>query len=283
MNLTTPEGVRQRLQLAGVWSKKQLGQHFLLDQEVLFAMLEKANLGPDDTVVEIGPGMGVLSQLLLERAGRVVAFEFDADMVNLLKEDLPSLEVVAGDVLKTAPQVVPSLGSYKVVANIPYQITTPLIKLFLEGGLSPAPESLTLLVQDEVGERLCAAPGKPGRSYLSVLCQELAEASYVRKVPAAAFWPAPKVDSAVIHLGVRKDVPLEAERTAFLKFVRMCFLQPRKQLKNVLAGIRGLESKHILEMLQELNLKDTVRAQELTNEQWHSLYEHQERGRSGRD
>src|SRR5690606_37439606 len=112
-----------RLRRAGVWSKKQLGQHFLTDPEALQAIVDAAKVSVTDTVVEIGPGMGVLTKEIISKAARVIAFEYDQDMVGILREDLPELEIIEGDVLKTAPEAMANLGSYKVVANIPYQIT----------------------------------------------------------------------------------------------------------------------------------------------------------------
>ena len=273
MNRSDPEAVSNRLRLAGVYSKKRLGQHFLVDVAALDAIVEAATISSADTVVEIGPGMGVLSERLLAVAGRVVAFELDEDMVRILAKDFPGLEVVRGDVLQTAGPVVDALDTYKVVANIPYAITTPLLKLFLEGGVSRPPVSLTLLVQKEVGKRLAAKAGQSDRGYLSVLCQYFAEVTYVRDVPKTSFWPAPEVDSAVIHLAVREQRLLAAgDEQRFLRFVHSSFTQKRKQLKNVLAGIRRISSAEMSAELTKLGWPETVRAQELTMEQWITLY-----------
>lgn len=273
MDLSSKEAVISQLRAAGIWSKKKFGQHFLVDVHVLDSILNAANLTKEDTVVEIGPGMGVLSQELLKRADRVVAFEFDREMVMFLAASLPDLEVVPGDVLDTAAGTIPTLGEYKIVANIPYQITTPLLRIFLEGGVK-APTSMTLLVQKEVGGRLTAGAGRPGRSYLSVLCQYYADVKYVASVPASAFFPPPKVDSAVIHFDMAsKGLVDSAKVKPFLKFVRMYFTQPRKQLRNVIAGIKGISPAEIDAVFASMGLPGTVRAQELSNEQWHQLYQ----------
>jgi 16S rRNA (adenine1518-N6/adenine1519-N6)-dimethyltransferase len=274
MDLLRKEEVLQRLQEEGVWSKKSLGQHFLVDEKALETILEAAALDDTDTVVEIGPGMGVLSSRLLEKVERVVAFEFDPDMRRILEKDFPELEVVAGDVLKTAPQVIPDLGPYKVVANIPYQITTPLMRLFLEGGIPNPPLSMTLLVQKEVGKRFAAGAKMSDRGYLSVLIEYFSDISYVMTVPASSFFPPPKVDSAVIHLKMKPErlFPQQEERE-FLKFVHRFFITPRKQLKNVVAGIRGLTSAEVEEAFAKIGLPFTARAQELTLLEWKALYE----------
>ena len=272
------ELVKRRLQRSGVWSKKELGQHFLIDDSALECILETAGLEKSDTVMEIGPGLGVLSKFLLQKAGRVLAFEYDPDMQGILKQDLPNLEVIGGDVLRTAPAELEKLGDYKVVANIPYQITSPLLRMLVEEA-NNKPSSLTLLVQKEVGKRLAADPNKTGRGHLSVLCQYFAELKYIQDVPASSFWPAPKVDSGIIHMKMRskRPLPLEDERP-FFTFVRQLFLQPRKQLKNVLAGMLRVETAVIAQYFDELGLPTTVRAQELSNEQWLVLYKNQFKG-----
>ena len=272
---TDPEALRARLQAAGSWSKHALGQHFLVDRAVLADILSTARVQPGERVVEIGPGLGVLSEGLLTAGAKPLAFELDPHMVKVLAEDFPELEVVPGNVLETLAPHVAELGAYTVVANIPYQITTPLLRLLLEGGLQNRPQQVTLLVQREVGERLAAGPRQSGRGYLSLLTQYFAEVEYVRSVPRSAFWPQPKVESAVLQLKVRgvRALPVEQE-ASFLRFVRMRFTQPRKQFKNVLAGIAGVPPKEVEGLLVEVGLPLTVRAQELSQAEWVRLFEH---------
>lgn len=271
MNRLDPHSLLGRLKAAGVWSKKSFGQHFLVDEGALAAMVKTADILPGERVVEIGPGLGVLTERLLEAGAAVTAFEADPDMIRILREDFPDLNLVEGDALRTVPERLGE-GSYKVVANIPYQITTPLIRLFLESGLQP-PLSLTLLVQKEVGGRL-AAPERSGeRGYLSVLLQYYADVSAVRNVPSVSFWPPPKVDSVIVHAAVRGERALDpVEERAFFKYVKTAFLEPRKQLKNVLAGMRGVSSAEMASRLQGLGFVETVRAQELSVADWLNLY-----------
>jgi len=266
-----PSAIRERLRSIGAFANKELGQHFLVDSTVLDAIVEAAGVSAEDTVVEVGPGPGVLTERLLAAAKRVVAFEFDPWMQSILMQDFPQLELHGGDVLRTAPPVLPDLGAYKVVANIPYQITNPLLRLFLE--TESKPTALTLLIQKEVAQRLAAEPKTGERGYMSVLAQYFAEVRYVRMVPPKSFWPAPKVDSAVVHLVVRPERPLAPEQEAdFFHFVHRFFTQQRKQLKNVVAGIRGISAAEVVEQFARLGLPETVRAQELSVEQWISLY-----------
>ncbi|MBU6388983.1 ribosomal RNA small subunit methyltransferase A [Patescibacteria group bacterium] len=274
MDRSNPQDIVARLRAEGAWSKKSLGQHFLVDRSALDDILTAADLTVKDTVIEIGPGLGVLSERLLEQAGRVIALEYDPDMVRILRQDFPNLELIEGDALQTLPAAVAGINRYLVVANIPYQITTPLLRLLLEGQIQPQPERIVLLVQKEVGVRLTAAAGKPGRGYLSVLCQLYAETEYIHTVPAASFWPPPKVDSAIITLQRRAELPLTTEEMpAFLRFVHTFFIQPRKQLKNVIAGIRRLPAAEVADRFIRLEIPLTARAQELTQEQWLRLYQ----------
>lgn len=270
LDRTNIEDLKFRLQLAGSRSKKRLGQHFLVDRTVLGKIIEAAELQPTDTVVEIGPGPGVLSELLLENVQRVVAFELDFEMIKILRVDFPKLELIEGDVLDLAREVVPTLPAYKVVANIPYQITTPLLRLFLEGGVQPRPTSLTLMVQKEVGERLTAPAAKSGRGYLSVLAEYYASLSYITTVPRSAFWPVPKVDSAVIQMVLKSERLFDqTEEPKFLRFVHNLFKNPRKQLKNVAAGIRG---ESVEGLWSSLGFTANIRAQELSLTDWSNLY-----------
>jgi 16S rRNA (adenine1518-N6/adenine1519-N6)-dimethyltransferase len=269
MNRLDPQVIKARLQEAGIWSKKSFGQHFLIDEEALSAMVAAADILPGERVIEIGPGPGVLTERLLDAGAAVTAFEADSDMVKILREDFPELHLVEGDALVTVPEHLHE--QYKVVANIPYQITTPLIRLFLESG-HRLPESLTMLVQKEVGERLAASPRTGERGFLSVLVQYYADVSLVWQVPSSSFWPAPQVDSVVIHMAVKPVRPLEDEKE-FFKYVKRAFLEPRKQLKNVLAGIRGVSNADISKTLSELGFPENIRAQELTEADWVKLFQ----------
>jgi 16S rRNA (adenine1518-N6/adenine1519-N6)-dimethyltransferase len=268
MNRLNPQSLKNRFYEAGIHSKKTFGQHFLIDGEALSAIVEVASIKPGERVFEIGPGPGVLTERLLDAGAALTAFEADPDMVGILQEDFPMLNLVQGDALLTIPRF--ATESYKVVANIPYQITTPLLRLFLQSDLR-LPESMTLLVQKEVGERL-AAPARSGnRGFLSVLVQYYCDVSLVLQVPPKSFWPAPEVDSVVVHFDV-KPVRAVEDEVAFFKYVKARFIEPRKQLKNVLAGIRGLSNAEMNEKLTSLGFSENIRAQEVTEEEWITLF-----------
>ncbi len=266
------EEIGARLRRAGARANTELGQHFLADFSVIEKAIAAAGLVPGEQVVEVGPGLGVLSEALLDKGVEVTAFEIDPMMVRVLREDLPALRVVPGDVLIKAPEVLAQLGVYKVVANIPYQISSPLLKLFLETDV-PRPISLTMLIQKEMGERLAAKAGDSARSFISILIELQCEVSIVCKVPPSAFVPPPAVDSVVVHIKVR-ETPLvmpELQRD-FLRFIKVSFLGRRKQLKNVLAGIRGCGHEEMGDVLESLGLLRSARAQELSLDSWLALY-----------
>lgn len=272
MDRTNFQELKNRLQQSQTWSHKSLGQHFLVSLEVLNKIIQTAAIKPGEVLIEIGPGMGVLTEALLLQTNKLITFEFDPAMVSILRQDFPELEIVEGDFLKTGGKYLAGIDEYKVVANIPYQITTPLLKLLLESDHQP--QSMTMLVQKEIGERLTAKEKMPGRSYLSVLGQYYAQIDYVQTVSRDAFWPPPKVQSAIIHFTILPNRIYQGlEERSFLRFVKMAFNQKRKQLKNVLAGIWGVKPSELEPLFQKTDLPLNVRAEELSMSNWQQLYD----------
>ncbi len=263
--------LKQLLAKYDIRPDKSKGQHFLLDETVVEDMLDAAHVTTADTVIEIGPGPGVLTSALAQRAGQVLAYELDGQLADLIESQrVENVEVIRGDVME---QPLPRRGTalpYKVVANIPYSISGALIRKLLTS--LPAPQSVTLLVQREVAERMCAKPGQ--MSILTVATQLHGQARIVRLVPADAFYPAPKVDSAVVHVDVSDregSLTLDVDEKAFMRLVKIGFSQKRKQLKNTLAAGLHISPTEALVLLKKAGLADTVRAQELSLEQWQSL------------
>lgn len=247
---------------------KSLGQHFLHDESVVADMLGAAKVSQQDTVLEVGPGIGVLTSALVQRAGHVICYELDDQLAQLVRDQgADNLEVVAGDALKLP---LPPRGSalpYKVVANIPYSITGALIRRLITS--LPAPQSITLLVQKEVAERMVASPGQ--MSLLSVAVQLHGEPRIVRTVPPESFWPAPKVDSAVVHVDLVDGLTLDVDEKQFMRLVKFGFAQKRKQLKNTLAAGLHVEPARIEQVLAEVGIATTARAQELSLNEWQRL------------
>ncbi len=250
-------------------AKKSLGQHWLNDPGSLKAMCAAANINAEDTVVEIGPGQGSLTRYLLRQAKDVVAIEFDEALADKLPRQLSAdnLIVINQDILKFDFTALPA--DYKVVANIPYYLTSNLIRVLSES--SNPPSVAVLLVQKEVAERVTAVPGK--MSLLSVSAQFYWEASLGRMVSANLFEPAPKVDSQILILK-RRAKPLfsDIEPKKFFRIVKAGFSSRRKTLHNSLSGGLHLSKPETLAILEAAGIDPGVRAQELSLDDWHRLY-----------
>lgn len=249
---------------------KSLGQHWLKDRMVLEAIADEASLSSDDTVLEIGPGLGTLTSVLLSRAKNVIAVEFDKDLAGKLIGQFPgkNLTVHATDVLSFDLSSLPP--GYKVVANVPYYITSKIVQLLSEANNPPS--LAVLLVQKEVAERLAAEPGE--MSMLSVSAQVFHVVSLGILVPAEFFTPAPKVDSQVVVLR-RRENPLVSKdkQKAFFQLVKAGFSERRKKLRSSLAGGLVKSKSEIDLLLNHAGIDPEARAQELSIEQWLKLLE----------
>lgn len=271
MNSTPPlpRAPAALLRHLGVQARKGLSQAFLTDPAVCRAMVAAAALGADDEVLEIGPGLGMLTRALVERAGRVVAVELDPKLAAHLPTLVPSprLEVVTGDALAFDPSA-HFAGPYKLVANIPYQITSPLLTRYLVDVRRP--RVAVLMLQREVAERILAPPGRA--TYLSNLVQALAEVRIVRHVPASAFYPRPRVASTVVQITpMARPLVTDEQLMAYLRVVRAGFTQPRKTLANSLAQGLGLDRRDVDAWLADARIAPTRRPQELRVHEWLQL------------
>jgi 16S rRNA (adenine1518-N6/adenine1519-N6)-dimethyltransferase len=264
------------LRQLGLKARRGLSQSFLTDVGVTRQIASAADLTADDDVLEVGPGLGILTQTLARRARRVVAFELDRDLAAALPSLVPeNVQIVQGDALKLDPAEYLS-SPYKIVANLPYQITSPFLFRYLS--IDPTPSVLVLMVQREVAERMTARPGD--LSYLAVAVQAAARPRIVRLVPAGAFHPRPRVESAVIKLEPLVD-PLVSpdQRHDFLELVRAGFGQPRKQLLNSLEQGLGQGSgtawsrSAVRDLLEGAGVNSERRPQELRLEEWRTLFE----------
>lgn len=269
--------------------KRSLAQNFLTDQTHLAHIAAAAELVATDTVLEIGPGLGSLTQHLAAQAGRVVAVELDNRLIELLREQFanqPHVQIIHGDILEldpgslvqnvaeatlatlpTSDSLLPT--SYKVVANLPYYITSAVLRHLLEAASKPT--RIVVLVQKEVAERICAQPGD--LSLLAVSVQYYARPTLVHRVPASAFYPPPKVDSAVLRLDVL-PTPAVADIApeAFFRIVRAGFSQKRKQLANTLSAGLHIPKPALVATLEKLGIDPKRRAETLTLAEWGVLY-----------
>lgn len=253
----------------GLRLQKSLGQHFLINKKDLDIIVASGEIGPNDTILEIGTGVGVLTQELCAKAKKVIAFEMDEKVAKVVREKVlaktSNLEFVVGDFLKSDLVFEPP---FKVVANLPYQITTPVIRRFLERG--PLPQKMAILIQKEVAERLSAKPGSADRGWVTVLVQLFGEAKIVHLVSKSSFFPEPKVESAVLVIDKIRQ-PEDVDLKKFLSIVKAGFSSKRRQLINSLAGGLGKKPEEIRLILTEANIDHRLRAEDLNIEQWKKL------------
>lgn len=260
-----------QLSTLGIRPKKGLGQNFLVDPAHRARIVAAADLTPDDTVLEVGPGPGVLTELLAQQAGRVIAVELDDRLIPFLRERFagqPRVTIVHADILETDPAELVEGRPYKVVANLPYYITSAAIRHLLES--DPAPDVLVLTVQREVAERMVAQP--PEMSLLALGTQFYSTGKIVARIPAGAFYPVPKVESAVVRLERRVE-PIASDITAddFFEVARAGFSQPRKQLRNSLAAGMGIAPTEVETWLGRAGIDPRRRAETLTLGEWAAL------------
>ncbi|MEX1155677.1 MAG: 16S rRNA (adenine(1518)-N(6)/adenine(1519)-N(6))-dimethyltransferase RsmA [Chloroflexota bacterium] len=271
----TPGQLRRLLAAEQLRPRKALSQNFLTDPAVLDAIVDAAELVPGDRVVEVGPGLGVLTRRLLAVGASVLAVELDARLAAYLRRELgevPRFELIEADALSLHPRDCFPGESFKLVANIPYHVTSPLLHAFLEG--ERPPELTVLLVQYEVAERVAAPPGR--MSYLSVFVQNVADAEVVARVPASAFQPAPEVESAILRLRRRlhPTVSPGPGRQELYRIVQAGFRHRRKQLHNGLGRELPVDREILSAAFAACGIVPDRRPQTLSLAEWACLTGH---------
>ena len=264
---------KSQLHRLGARARKGLGQHFLVDKTVLGKIVSAAELGPRDTVVEVGPGLGILTAELLHKAGRVIAVEVDSRLAAALQKNLsafPKLAVVNADILEINPADLTSrqTKSYKVVANLPYYIAAPILRHFLEASLKPS--LMVVMVQKEVAQSIVAQPGE--MSILGISVQLYGKPTIVDYVPAHCFYPQPKVDSAIVRIEVYPEPAVPVKDIAgFFEIVKAGFSTPRKQIRNSLALGLQIAPADAVELLGKAKIAPQRRPETLSLEEWAKL------------
>lgn len=265
-------------------ARKGLGQHFLIDGEVLGLITSAAELTPADVIIEVGPGLGILTKELARQAGWVVAIELDSKLAAILKQTLASFNnvtIINENILgielaallqeqKTRfPRAINTPFSYKVVANLPYYITSPVLRHFLEASVKP--QIMVVMVQKEVAEAIAAEPGQ--MSVLSISVQFYGKPSIISYVPAQCFYPEPEVDSAILRVDVYPQPAVAVtDEGSFFELVRAGFTASRKQICNSLAQGLGLSKAEVLSLLARASIVPQRRAETLTLDEWAQLW-----------
>lgn len=255
-------------------ANKNLGQNFLINQEVVEGIIKSSEISKEDLVIEIGPGLGTLTKELLEIAGKVVCIELDSKMVGILEDRFKlysNFELINQDILKVDLKKLieeqkkeGNLKTAKIVANLPYYITTPIIMKLLEEQLDL--ESITVMIQKEVADRLIAVPGEKNTGAITYAVYYYAQAKSIMEVLNNSFIPEPEVMSKVIQLKIRKQLPIKVENPQkMFSIIKNAFMQRRKTLLNALTNTKVFHNKKEgEEILKKLNLKENIRAEELT-------------------
>lgn len=266
-NLWGPRALVRRAKDKGILPHKGLGQHFLLDKGIALRIAEAAGVGGEDVVLEIGPGVGSLTFALAEKAKKVVAVEVDKRLVEFLKEETAGLnvEILEGDILEVdLPSLASMEGEMKVVANLPYNLSTRILFYLLEHRSSL--KDLTLMFQREVAERIVSPPGSKNYGVLSVMARLWAEPKMVMRVPKGAFWPPPEVEGAVVYFKLRKEREVHDVK-AVRRIVEAAFSTRRKTLLNALSAAGIAPKEKIREILLQCGIDPMRRAETLTLEE----------------
>ncbi len=279
--LATPGGTAAVLDQFGIRAKKKYGQNFLINRNVVDQIVEAAKITKEDCVLEIGPGIGTMTQILSEAAGHVVAVEIDESLEKVLAltlEDRDNVTVLFQDILKTDLAAISAEYNQgrplKCVANLPYYITTPILLQLLQEAESF--ESITVMVQKEVADRIQATEKDKEYGALSLAVRYYSEPERVCVVPPGCFVPRPGVDSAVLRLQVRREPPVEADEEFLFALIRASFNQRRKTLANALShglqnGTYAVNREMVQEALREMGLSESVRGEKLSLEQFAKL------------
>lgn len=279
MNLYSPTSIKGIKDKYNFKLSKSLGQNFMTDKNIVDKIIEGTHIEKQDLVIEIGPGIGVLTSEAAELAGKVIAIELDSNLVPILKDTLSqheNIEIINQDILKTDLNYLleqneiidgQTRKGVKILGNLPYYITTPIIMKILEDGVKA--DSITIMLQKEVADRIKAGPGTKTYGAISVAVQYYCQVVHITNVPREVFYPPPKVDSAVIRLDIRKEKPVSLinEKT-FFAAIKGAFGQRRKTLHNSITGVCGLSKSEAEEVLEKAGIDKMRRGETLSIEEF---------------
>ena len=277
--LSNPTETKAVLDMFGFSFAKKYGQNFLIDGNIVSNIVKNAGITKEDTVLEIGTGIGTMTQVLCEQAKNVIAVEIDKRLIDVLTftlRDYDNVTVINSDILKCNIEELckqySSNGRLKVVANLPYYITTPIIMELLEKNNNSVIESITVMIQKEVAERLGAEPGNKDYGAITLSINYYSDANIVMTVPASCFMPRPNVDSAVIRMDIYDKPPVATkDEVKMFKVIKAAFSQRRKTLVNSVSSSTDIAKETILKSLNEMGLSESVRGETLSLEQFAEL------------
>lgn len=277
MKLYAPSEIKEIRDKFGFRFSKSLGQNFLTDKNIIDRIIEGSEIGPEDLVLEIGPGIGVITREAAACAKKVIAVELDSDLLPILDYtlgDLDNVEVINQDILKTdIPEIVGRedfSGDLRIIGNLPYYITTPIIMKLLQEDTGA--KSITVMMQKEVADRLKAAPGKKDCGAISLMVQYFVEVKEVAKVPRSSFVPQPKVDSTVLRLDVLKEKPISVKDEDYLfKVIKAGFGQRRKTLLNSLSALDDMTKDKVSKALENAGIDPIRRGETLSLQEFGRL------------
>lgn len=277
--LSNPTETKAVLDMFGFSFAKKYGQNFLIDGNIVSNIVKNAGITKEDTVLEIGPGIGTMTQVLCEQAKNVIAVEIDKRLIDVLTftlRDYDNVTVINSDILKCNIEELckqySSNGRLKVVANLPYYITTPIIMELLEKNNNSVIESITVMIQKEVAERLGAEPGNKDYGAITLSINYYSDANIVMTVHASCFMPRPNVDSAVIRMDIYDKPPVATkDEVKMFKVIKAAFSQRRKTLVNSVSSSTDIAKETILKSLNEMGLSESVRGETLSLEQFAEL------------
>ncbi|MCI5722282.1 MAG: 16S rRNA (adenine(1518)-N(6)/adenine(1519)-N(6))-dimethyltransferase RsmA [Firmicutes bacterium] len=276
MKLYAPSTIREIKEKYGFKLSKSLGQNFLTDKNIIDKIIDATEITDEDLIIEIGPGIGVLTAEACQKAKRVVAVEIDRNLIPILEDTLSeynNVEIINQDVLKTdLNEIIEKSGCRraKVIGNLPYYITTPIIMALLEGGIHA--DSITIMMQKEVADRIKSNPGTKTYGALSVAVQYYCTVRNVAVVPKEVFFPAPKVDSAVLRLDLRDEKPVELDdEKMFFRCIKAGFGQRRKTLSNSLIGLGDVTKEEVKSCLEAAGIDEKRRAETLNLDEFAAI------------
>ncbi len=280
--LASPSETKKVMDMFGFSFKKKFGQNFLIDENIVRKIVHCAGITKDDTVLEIGPGIGTMTQILCEEAEKVLAVEIDSGLMDILTftlKDYDNVTVINNDILKcdlyALAKEYNNNRPFKVVANLPYYITSPIIMGLLENnnrsvtGDRSLFESVTVMIQKEVAERINADPGTKNYGTLSLAIEYYSKPSYEMTVPASVFMPRPNVDSAVIKLDIYKEPPIQAaDEKKLFSLIKAAFAQRRKTFVNTVSAVSGYDKERLRQALTFVGKDENARGETLTLEEF---------------